>query len=83
MLSENNAPSYHAALYARRKFTDIIAKDEPDPTAASQIKEMKIYLTDFPEIKIGNIYMDSHKLKQENPRPEFYRLVKDLKDGLL
>lgn len=82
MLSENNAPSYHAALYARRKFTDIIAKDEPDPTAASQIKEMKTYLTDFPEIKIGSIYMDSHKLKQESPRPEFYRLVKDLKDGL-
>ncbi|MDO5408963.1 MAG: recombinase family protein [Lachnospiraceae bacterium] len=82
MEPENNTKCYHAALYARRKFTDTITKDEPDPTAASQIKEMKNYLQDYPEIKVDGIYMDNHKIKQESPRPEFYRLAKDLKNGL-
>lgn len=81
MTQEITEKTYTAALYARRKFTDVIQKDEPDPTAASQIKQMKTFLSDYPEVMISGTYMDSHKIKQESPRPEFYRLAKDLKNG--
>lgn len=81
-MSSNKTPEpYQAALYARRKFTDVIAKDEPNPTASAQIKETKTFLSEYDDIKVAGIYMDSQKLKQDDPRPEFYRLVKDLKAG--
>ena len=49
---------YHAALYARRRFTDLVQPDEPNPSAAEQIRAMKEYLADLPDISADGIYMD-------------------------
>lgn len=72
---------YQAALYARRKFSDVIQPDEPDPTASAQIKEIKIFLADISDVQITGIYMDSRRLKQDSPRPEFYRLMAEIQNG--
>ena len=72
---------YQAALYARRKFSDVIQPDEPDPTASAQIKEIKLFLADISDVQITGIYMDSRRLKQESPRPEFYRLMAEIQNG--
>lgn len=80
--SENHTERlYQAALYARRKFSDVVQPDEPDPTATAQIKELKTFLADLSDIQISGIYMDSRRLKQESPRPEFYRLMAEIQNG--
>lgn len=73
---------YHAILYARRKFSDVVQPDEPDPTANAQIKEIKAFLADLPDVKVCAIRMDSRRLKKENPRPEFYALMADIQNGI-
>ena len=45
--------TYLAVLYARRHFVDIVQPDEPDPPAAEQIKEMKAFVKELPDVKVS------------------------------
>lgn len=72
---------YHAALYARRRFTDLVQPDEPDPSAAEQIRAMKEYLADLPDISADGIYMDGRKIRSTTPRPQFQKLLLDIQAG--
>ena len=45
--------TYQAVLYARRHFVDIVQPDEPDPPAAEQIKEMKAFVKELPDVKVS------------------------------
>lgn len=72
---------YHAALYARRRFTDLVQPDEPDPSAAEQIRAMKEYLADLPDISTDGIYMDGRKIRSTTPRPQFQKLLLDIQAG--
>lgn len=73
--------THHAALYARRKFTDQVLPDEPDPTPVSQIITMKTHLKDLPDVTIERIYMDCQKMDSHHPRPQFQQLLLDIQDG--
>ena len=72
---------YHAALYARRRFTDLVQPDEPDPSAAEQIHAMKEYLADLPDISADGIYTDGRKIRSTTPRPQFQKLLLDIQAG--
>lgn len=72
---------YRTAIYARRKFTDIICEDEPDPTTAAQVKQSKAFLSELPEIQVTGVYTDTRKMKQDGSRPEFFRMIKDIQNG--
>ena len=72
---------YHAALYARRRFTDLVQPDEPDPSAAEQIRAMKEYLADLPDISADGIYMDGRKIRSTTLRPQFQKLLLDIQAG--
>lgn len=72
---------YHAALYARRRFTDLVQPDEPDPSAAEQIRAMKEYLADLPDISADGIYTDGRKIRSTTPRPQFQKLLLDIQAG--
>ena len=72
---------YHAALYARCRFTDLVQPDEPDPSAAKQIRAMKEYLADLPDISTDGIYMDGRKIRSTTPRPQFQKLLLDIQAG--
>ena len=72
---------YHAALYARRRFTDLVQPDEPDPSAAEQIRAMKEYLADLPDISADGIYMDGRKIRSTTPRPQFQKLLLNIQAG--
>ncbi len=76
-----SAEVYHAALYARRKFTDLVQPDEPDPSANEQIRIMKEYLADLPDIAVNGVYMDSRRIRSATPRPQFQKLLLDLQAG--
>ena len=43
---------YHAAIYVRRKFKDIVMEDEDDPTTSAQIKRIKEQMEEFPDVTI-------------------------------
>ena len=81
--SEIHAPGkiYHAALYARRRFTDLVQPDEPDLSAAEQIRAMKEYLADLPDISVDGIYTDGRKMRSTTPRPQFQKLLLDIQAG--
>lgn len=72
---------YHAALYARRKFIDLVQPDEPDPSASEQIRIMKEYLSDLPDISIDGTYMDGRRILSTTPRPQFQKLMLDIQTG--
>lgn len=72
---------YHAALYARRRFTDLVQPDEPDPSAAEQIRAMKEYLADLPDISADGIYTDGRKIRSTTPRPQFQKLLLAIQAG--
>ncbi len=72
---------YSAAIYARRKFIDIVQPDEPDPTTSEQVRKAKAYLAEYPDIRVDAVYMDSRRMKQDHPRAEFHRLTRDLQEG--
>ena len=72
---------YHAALYARRRFTDLVQPDEPDPSAAEQIRAMKEYLADLQDISADGIYMDGRKIRPTTLRPQFQKLLLDIQAG--
>lgn len=73
--------TYQAVLYARRHFVDIVQPDEPDPTAAEQIKEMKAFIRELPDVKVSAVYMDGRRLRSDGPRPQFYNMVREIQDG--
>lgn len=81
--SEIHVPGkiHHAALYARRRFTDLVQPDEPDPSAAEQIRAMKEYLADLPDISVDGIYTDGRKMRSTTPRPQFQKLLLDIQAG--
>lgn len=81
--SEIHVPEkiHHAALYARRRFTDLVQPDEPDPSAAEQIRAMKEYLADLPDISVDGIYTDGRKMRSTTPRPQFQKLLLDIQAG--
>lgn len=72
---------YHAAIYVRRKFKDIVMEDEDDPTTTAQVKRIKEQMEEFPDVTIEHIYMDRRRIKQSDPRPEFVHLLQDLHAG--
>lgn len=72
---------YHAALYARHRFTDLVQPDEPDPSAAEQIRAMKEYLADLPDISADGIYTDGRKIRSTTLRPQFQKLLLDIQTG--
>lgn len=72
---------FHAALYVRRKFYGTTKPEEPDPSPADQLKTMKEYLKDFPDVKITGVYMEVRKTGPEHPRPQFYQMMDDIRDG--
>ena len=74
-------PIYHAALYARRIFSDLVQPDDQDLTAAEQIRVMKAYLADLPDISADGIYMDSRRVRSTTPRPKFQKLLLDIQVG--
>lgn len=73
--------TYRAALYARRKFTDLVQPDEQNPTALEQINAMKKYLKDLPDVRVEGVYMDSRKIDSSQPRPQFQKLLLDIQAG--
>ena len=73
--------TYQAVLYARRHFVDIVQPDEPDPPAAEQIKEMKAFVKELPDVKVSAIYMDGRRLRSDGPRPQFYNMMREIQDG--
>lgn len=70
-----------AALYARRIFADLVQPDEEDPTALQQIGSMKSYLKDLPDVTVSGVYMDSQNLTYGQPRPQFQKLLLDIRNG--
>ena len=73
--------TYLAVLYARRHFVDIVQPDEPDPPAAEQIKEMKAFVKELPDVKVSAVYMDGRRLRSDGPRPQFYNMMREIQDG--
>ena len=73
--------TYQAVLYARRHFVDIVQPDEPDPPAAEQIKEMKAFVKELPDVKVSAVYMDGRRLRSDGPRPQFYNMMREVQDG--
>lgn len=80
-VASESAKTYHAVLYARRKFTDHVQPDEPDPTAVSQIIAMKAHLQDMPDVIIERIYMDCQKMDSHQSRTQFQQLLLDIQEG--
>ena len=80
-MTDQQPKVYQAVLYARRHFVDIVQPDEPDPPAAEQIKEMKAYVKELPDIKVSAVFMDGRKLRSDSPRPQFYTMMQEIQDG--
>src|SRR5699024_12442976 len=59
----------------------IFQPDEPDPPAAEQIKEMKAFVKELPDVKVSAIYMDGRRLRSNGPRPQFYNMMREIQDG--
>lgn len=73
--------SYHAAIYARRKFKDIVQPDEEDLTTAEQIRQIRELMEEYPNVSIDGIYMDRKRMNQDDQRPEFFRMIQDVHAG--
>lgn len=75
----SQAKTFSAAIYARRKFTDVIQPGESDPTADEQVAQAKSFLSNLPDVQLGAVYMDRQPRPQDSERQEFTRLNQDLR----
>lgn len=80
--AQNNRPTeriYHCALYARISVENE-RKREAD-TIGNQLQLLKDYISEHPDLVIYDIYSDDDISGVDFVRPEFSRMMNDLRDG--
>lgn len=80
--AQNNKPTeriYHCALYARISVENE-RKREAD-TIGNQLQLLKDYVSEHPDLVIYDIYSDDDISGVDFVRPEFSRMMNDLRDG--
>ena len=79
MVPANSAPVYKAGIYARLSVYDL-ARDRSD-TMENQIALLENYVEQQPDIVLADLYIDNGRTGTTFNRPEFLRLMDDVKSG--
>ena len=79
MVPANSAPVYKAGIYARLSVYDL-ARDRSD-TMENQIALLENYVEQQPDIVLTDLYIDNGRTGTTFNRPEFLRLMDDVKSG--
>lgn len=79
MIPANSTPVYKAEIYARLSVYDL-ARDRSD-TMENQIALLENYVEQQPDIVLADLYIDNGRTGTTFNRPEFLRLMDDVKSG--
>ncbi|MDD6618612.1 MAG: recombinase family protein [Clostridiales bacterium] len=79
MIPANSTPVYKAGIYARLSVYDL-ARDRSD-TMENQIALLENYVEQQPDIVLTDLYIDNGRTGTTFNRPEFLRLMDDVKSG--
>ena len=79
MIPANSTPVYKAGIYARLSVYDL-ARDRSD-TMENQIALLENYVEQQPDIVLADLYIDNGRTGTTFNRPEFLRLMDDVKSG--
>ena len=79
MVPANSTPVYKAGIYARLSVYDL-ARDRSD-TMENQIALLENYVEQQPDIVLADLYIDNGRTGTTFNRPEFLRLMDDVKSG--